>query len=117
MYISHVLQLLLSFIRKCNPRYIGARRSFSNQIVDSTTQGLPYEYSSIMHYDSKMFSENGEATILPKVPNATMGTSRRPTQLDYLHINLLYCDGKEILLNTSVNIMYQDGSTLSRLSP
>ena len=60
------------------------------------TQGIPYDYHSIMHYKSTMHSNTGEPTILPSIAsmNATdLGSAPLPTEYDYLHINLLYCQG------------------------
>ncbi len=33
---------------------------------NTQTFGLPYDYDSIMHYDSYAFSKNGKATMEPK---------------------------------------------------
>ena len=63
----------------------------------STTQNLPYDYHSIMHYKAFELSKNTTPTIKSlnaSVPECSLGNSKVPTSLDILHINLLYCDGK-----------------------
>lgn len=60
---------------------------------------LPYDYVTSMHYESNIFSKNGDPTIVPvsaQVPPSILGTSSLPTTLDFTHINLLYCDGNDI---------------------
>ena len=62
-----------------------------------TTQEVPYDYASIMHYGEFCASANGQRTILP-VRNSTeavfLGQFQYPTDYDYLHVNLLYCSGE-----------------------
>lgn len=60
------------------------------------SQGLPYDFESVMHYTSKASSKNGRSTLLPKdsnIPPQLLGNAQVPTTYDYLHINLLYCGG------------------------
>ena len=67
------------------------------EIRDRTTdQGLPYDYRSIMHYRPSGCSNNRKPVFYPlHVPmDAIRSTlTEPPTYLDYLHINLLYCEG------------------------
>ena len=66
----------------------------------STSQGLPYDFSSIMHFRHNAFLRNGyESTVLPRnrtIPKTFLGSSATATDLDFLHINLLYCGGTEV---------------------
>ena len=65
----------------------------------STSQGLPYDFSSIMHFQHNEFSlKHYKSTIVPHnrtIPKAILGSRAKPTDLDFLHLNLLYCGGKE----------------------
>ena len=72
-----------------------------------TTQELPYDYKSLMHYSSYAFSKNGLPTIVTRNSNASIVSSNKDstgivlynqfaTELDYLHINLAYCGGQFI---------------------
>ena len=63
----------------------------------SSTQNLPYDYHSIMHYKAFEFSKNITPTIQSlnaSIPQCSLGNSGVPTSFDILHINLLYCEGK-----------------------
>ena len=49
-----------------------------------------------MHFTKMQFSFNGNPILEPKENKAiNLGSSNGPTILDYLHIILLYCEGKE----------------------
>jgi astacin len=56
-----------------------------------TSMGLPYDYSSIMHYNRFAFSKNNLPTIEPtKDPSAIIGQRQYPSELDFLGIKKLY---------------------------
>ncbi|XP_059472510.1 uncharacterized protein LOC132194928 [Neocloeon triangulifer] len=57
---SHV-KILWNNVRDAN------RHNFNK--ARSTSFGVPYDYSSVMHYSASAFSKNGRPTILPKVYN------------------------------------------------
>ena len=64
----------------------------------SSSQGVPYDFSSIMHFRHNAFSfDRDESTVVPcnrAIPKSILGSSATATDLDYLHINLLYCGGR-----------------------
>ena len=70
----------------------------------SSSQGLSYDFGSIMHYRHNAFSRDGDkSTIVPcnrTIPRTILGKSATATDLDFLHINLLYCGGMD------ANFMY-----------
>ena len=65
--------------------------------MDSTTQGIPFDVTSLTLFDSKIFSRNNQLTIRyvkyeHKILGLWQGT--KPSPLDILHLNLVYCGGK-----------------------
>lgn len=38
---------------------------FDKKLDSTDTMGFPYDYKSIMHYESTSFSKNGKDTIIP----------------------------------------------------
>lgn len=62
------------------------------------TQGITYDYGSVMHYSAYAFSRNGRPTIEPKdgsVRNSVLGQRQGFSSKDIEHINVLYCDRGE----------------------
>jgi hypothetical protein len=53
----------------------------------------PYDYGSIMHYSSRAGSRTGRPTMIPKVPNATIGQREGLSQLDRAAVSALYGGG------------------------
>ena len=73
------------------------RSSFDNVHERYSTQGIPYNYQSIMHFDAFTYSKNEQPTITPRnksIPLSFLGQCTLPNYYDYLDINLLYCGGK-----------------------
>ncbi|XP_068723572.1 zinc metalloproteinase nas-15-like [Montipora capricornis] len=65
---------------------------YSRSTIDSL--GTPYDYGSVMHYDSRAFSRNGRPTIVAKKSGVTLGNRRYLSKIDILQMNLLYkCNG------------------------
>ncbi|XP_022788456.1 zinc metalloproteinase nas-15-like [Stylophora pistillata] len=65
---------------------------YSRSTIDSL--GTPYDYGSVMHYDSRAFSRNGLPTIVAKKSRVTLGNCRGLSKIDILQIKLLYkCQG------------------------
>jgi len=64
-------------------------RPYSDPVDDHL--GLPYDYGSIMHYQSDAFSSNGKATIIPIYGSKDMiGQRKHPTALDLIKVRLRY---------------------------
>ena len=75
----------------------GFERNFD--IIHSVnTQGVPYDYGSIMHYSANAFSTNEQPTIEPKdssVPLSALGQRNGFSLQDLQHVNTLYCTRSE----------------------
>ena len=59
-----------------------------------TTQGIPYDIMSVMHYSAYAFSRNGRPTIEPvdrSIPLSALGQRRGFSPSDLEHVNTLYC--------------------------
>ncbi|XP_049300062.1 seminal metalloprotease 1-like [Anopheles funestus] len=64
----------------------------SNVVTDFNVR---YDYGSVMHYGATAFSVNGQRTIIPKDPNATIGQRLGMSERDISKLNWMYgCFGK-----------------------
>ena len=81
--------------------HIGFQEMFETE-SRSSSQGLPYDFSSIMHFRHNAFSRDyNESTVVPRnrtISKAILGCSAKATDLDFLHLNILYCGGKDVKL-------------------
>ncbi|CAD6192166.1 unnamed protein product [Caenorhabditis auriculariae] len=69
----------------------GALDQFGKVDLSKTSYyGQPYDYKSILHYDSLAFSKNGFPTMLPKLKSATIGNARDFSDVDIAKINRMY---------------------------
>ena len=71
----------------------------------STTNDVPYDYDSIMHYDAYAFSRNSRPTIEPLDDSVSMdrlGQRTHLSELDLDHIKELYCQG---IVSSSNHVM------------
>ncbi|XP_013875964.1 astacin-like metalloprotease toxin 5 isoform X2 [Austrofundulus limnaeus] len=62
--------------------------------INGETFGIPYDYTSIMHYGRTFFSSNGQATIIPKDSDVHgMGQRQKLMKSDIERVRHLYhCD-------------------------
>ncbi|CAM4764623.1 unnamed protein product [Rotaria magnacalcarata] len=58
--------------------------------ANSDNQGTPYDYNSIMHYGRTSFSSNGQPTMVPKNPTATIGDRTTLSPIDIQEIQKFY---------------------------
>ena len=68
----------------------------------STTQELPYDFSSTMHFQHDAFAYPNQSTLEPlslRIAKKDLGSSVTGTEFDFLHINLLYCQGIVVCLD------------------
>ncbi|KAI6220104.1 Metalloendopeptidase [Aphelenchoides fujianensis] len=74
----------------------GALDQFGKVDLSKTSYyGQPYDYRSILHYDSLAFSKNGFPTMLPKKPGfaSKIGNAKDFSEIDLRKINSMYkCD-------------------------
>ena len=66
---------------------------------EATTQGVPYDFESVMHYSAYAFSRNDRPTIVPKdnsIPLSFLGQRNGFTERDIQHARALYCGEFEI---------------------
>ncbi|CEF70657.1 Astacin-like metalloendopeptidase [Strongyloides ratti] len=77
---------------------------------DTSTYGIPYDYGSIMHYDTYAFSKNKQKTMVPiiLIYEKTIGTIEKMSFDDIKMVNLHYCTGECYNSLTCYNGGYQD---------
>ena len=90
---------LTAFPRIVSPLWLGFEHNFDKVSTRfATTQGINYDYESIMHYSSTAFSRNGRPTILPLTTSVSprqLGNRNGFTSRDLQHVNTLYrCHGR-----------------------
>nr|CAD7581138.1 unnamed protein product [Timema californicum] len=57
---------------------------------ESLELGLPYDYESVMHYQSYAYSKNGNATVVQKIPGVNMGQREKLSDIDIELLRLAY---------------------------
>ena len=58
--------------------------------MNANTNGISYDYGSVMHYGATAFSANGKATITPLQQGVTIGQRQGLSATDWQHIET-YC--------------------------
>ncbi|XP_077982474.1 uncharacterized protein LOC144437416 [Glandiceps talaboti] len=70
---------------------------FSKIYEKSTTQGTPYDYDSIMHYNRKAFTKDGSPTIVAINDfNRKLGSTLSFSKWDFVELNGLYNCGYDV---------------------
>lgn len=67
--------------------------------ISVSSQHLPYNYQSAMHFNAYRYSSNGKPTIVAKdssIHLQDLGSAISPNALDLVHLRLLYCGGISI---------------------
>uniref|UniRef100_A0A914PTF2 Metalloendopeptidase n=1 Tax=Panagrolaimus davidi TaxID=227884 RepID=A0A914PTF2_9BILA len=61
-------------------------------LTESSYYGQPYDYQSIMHYDSMAFSKNGFETLIARTPEMTavIGSAIDFSPVDLVKIRQMY---------------------------
>ena len=99
----------LNTLHFCCYTLVGFGEKFSIQ-NKSTSQGLPYDFSSIMHFRHDAYSRaQFESTVVPHnrtIRKTILGSSDTATDLDFLHLNLLYCGGTDVITSYSQTIVH-----------
>ena len=79
--------------------YTGVESNFDVvSMAFATTQGIEYDFTSLMHYDAYAFTRNGHPTIEPldsSISLNSLGQREGLSTRDLQHINTLYCGGCE----------------------
>ena len=58
-----------------------------------STQGVKYDYQSVMQFIHNAFGRDGVRTIRPLKEMIHLANTYHPTSLDILHLDILYCKG------------------------
>jgi hypothetical protein len=99
--VPSILTLIVACIQLPVMRYNFEK--YNDSFVD--TLNTPYDYSSVMHYGSDAFSENGRATIEPLLSNVTIGQRENLSSIDIQEVRLLYnCSASGVTLGPISNI-------------
>jgi len=101
--IGHALGLFHEQARPDRDNYVkilfenieyGQKHNFKKQKVSALDPvDTPYDYLSLMHYESNAFSKNGKPTILAKDKSMQdkMGRVLELSKYDKIHLNKMYC--------------------------
>ena len=106
MYAEQCSDLIVCIINLYCSSISGWEWEFGKR-SDASGQQLPYDIYSIMHYGSYCFSANGMPTLLYYSSPHSQDTAKLvkvnrtsvPTEYDYLHVNLLYCEGRKTVFH------------------
>ncbi|XP_069083766.1 astacin-like metalloendopeptidase isoform X2 [Pleurodeles waltl] len=124
--LMHNLGLYHEHTRKDRDAYINIMWQYVDQDQwpnldienNVNTLGLPYDYSSVMHYSKTAYSNTpGKSTLVPKPdPTVRIGQRAGISNLDVTKINALYSCGlcRTVLLSPSGTISFTPSTSLPR---
>ena len=75
--------------------FTGLVEEFNILDKNTSTQGVAYDYWSIMHPGVLAFAKGKCNTIVPLKFTGNISVTTHPTLLDIFHVNILYCEGNE----------------------
>uniref|UniRef100_A0A0N5C500 Zinc metalloproteinase n=1 Tax=Strongyloides papillosus TaxID=174720 RepID=A0A0N5C500_STREA len=83
---------------------------------DSETYGIPYDYGSIMHYDTVTFTRNQKITMTPRhiLYSKTIGHEQKLSFLDIQTLNAHYCSRECNFRISCRNFGYQNPNDCRR---
>ena len=81
--------------------FAGMVKEFDIVDENTSTQGIPYEYSSVMHPGYFAFAKRKISTIVPLKIKGHMSCNAYPTAHDLLHLKIMYCAGNTCAFTTN----------------
>ena len=85
--------------------FTGFEREFDILEENTSTQEMPYDYKSVMHFIGNVYAPGScLKTIVPLQKLERLGNTVHPTYINILQANILYCDGiyiKPYLVHTT----------------
>ena len=73
--------------------FTGLVGEFDILVENISTQGMAYDYKSVMHPGLYAFAKGKHKTIVPLNSTGHLYRERYPTALDIFHIKIMYCEG------------------------
>ncbi|XP_049888053.1 seminal metalloprotease 1-like [Pectinophora gossypiella] len=71
----------------------GYEHNFAKYTSEAVTNfGVPYDFSSVLHYPATAFSSNGKPTIIPLQDDVKIGQRDGMSESDVLKLNKMYCE-------------------------
>ncbi|XP_010891170.2 low choriolytic enzyme-like [Esox lucius] len=77
---------------RINWNYVADYATDNFQMQDNNNLNIPYDYSSVMHYDKKAFSNDLSKETITPIPDESVkiGQRREMSDIDILRVNKLY---------------------------
>ena len=78
----------------------GLVREFDILDDNTSTQGMPFDYQSVMHIGFLASAKRRTRTIVPLKISGHISITTYPTALDMFHLKIMYCAG-----NTCISLI------------